>query len=158
MSEPSSPAPHPGHEPAAGAPGNGTAHAVAPPSSRELWGLALPALGALAAEPLMGLLDTALVGRLGAAPLAALGAATAVLNFIFSLLIFLEYGTTLRLARRVGERRLDLMAREAVQMLWLGTGLGILVAALILGATGPLLRLPLTEDRSPASFREDIDD
>ncbi|HEX2028283.1 MAG TPA: hypothetical protein VHF25_09830 [Nitriliruptorales bacterium] len=35
--------------------------------------LALPATGALVADPLLGLVDTAVVGHLGAEPLAAIG-------------------------------------------------------------------------------------
>jgi Na+-driven multidrug efflux pump len=40
---------------------------------REIATLALPALGALAADPLVSMVDTAFVGRLGTVPLAALG-------------------------------------------------------------------------------------
>ena len=43
-------------------------------SARTIFGLALPALGVLAAMPLYLLLDTAVVGRLGSFELAALGA------------------------------------------------------------------------------------
>ena len=43
---------------------------------RELLTLAVPALGALIAEPLYVLADTAVVGRLGTAPLAGLGVAS----------------------------------------------------------------------------------
>lgn len=47
---------------------------------RDIVRLALPALGALVVEPLFLLTDTALVGHLGAAPLAAVGLASAVLQ------------------------------------------------------------------------------
>ena len=49
------------------------------PYDREILRLALPALGALAAEPLYLLADTAIVGHLGTPQLAALALAAAVL-------------------------------------------------------------------------------
>jgi len=121
------------------------------PTRRELLGLAIPALGTLAAEPLMGLLDTAIVGRLGAAPLAALGGATAVLNLFFALVVFLEYGTTLRLARRLGERDTARLVQEAVQMGWIAAGLGVLGTVAFALLPGPLLALV----DMPAGARDD---
>ena len=66
---------------------------------REIAALAVPALGALAADPLVSLIDTAWVGRLGAAPLGALGVASAVfaVSFFFlnsvhiNLLVFCNF-------------------------------------------------------------------
>ena len=49
------------------------------PYDREILKLALPALGALAAEPLYLLVDTAMVGHLGTEELAALAIAAALL-------------------------------------------------------------------------------
>ncbi len=50
------------------------------PYDREIFRLALPALGALAAEPLYLLVDTAIVGHLGTPQLAALALAGALLG------------------------------------------------------------------------------
>ena len=47
---------------------------------RTLLGLMLPVLLSLVAEPLTGLVDTAFIARLGAAPLAALGVGTMALS------------------------------------------------------------------------------
>src|ERR671936_56203 len=69
---------------------------------REILRLALPALGALAAEPLYVLVDTAIVGHLGAVPLAALGLASALLSAVYGVFTFLEYGTTAQVARADG--------------------------------------------------------
>jgi len=55
---------------------------------REIALLALPALGALAAEPLYLLVDTAIVGHLGTPQLAALAIAATVLTTVLSLCIF----------------------------------------------------------------------
>ena len=95
---------------------------------REIMRLAVPALGALVAEPLFLLADSALVGHLGATPLAALGIAGAVLQSVVGLMVFLAYGTTPAVARRLGAGR----SREAVEAgidgLWLAFGIGIVLA------------------------------
>lgn len=114
---------------------------LADPPAREILGLALPALGTLAAEPLLGLVDTALVGHLGAIPLAALGAAAGILNLVFSILIFLEYGTTARLGRRYGAGERAALVDDAVQTFWLATALGILLTVLLAGFARTLLSL-----------------
>ena len=64
---------------------------------REILRLALPALGALAAEPLYILVDTAIVGHLGRSQLAALGAAATALS-VLAIFNFLQYGTTAQVA------------------------------------------------------------
>ncbi|HET8779225.1 MAG TPA: MATE family efflux transporter, partial [Agromyces sp.] len=69
---------------------------------RDILRLAVPALGALVAEPLFLLADTAMVGHLGATPLAGLGLASAVLQTIIGLMVFLAYATTPAVARRLG--------------------------------------------------------
>ncbi len=69
---------------------------------REILRLTLPALGALAADPLVSMVDTAFVGRLGVVPLAALGVNTSIFALTFVVFNFLAYGTTPRVARAVG--------------------------------------------------------
>jgi putative MATE family efflux protein len=110
------------------------------PSSREILDLTIPALVTLAAQPLMGLLDTALLGRVGTAELAALGAANALLNLLAAALIFLEYGTTARLARRFGAGDMNLLRSEAVQMGWLAVILGLALSVVFFFVPGFLLR------------------
>ena len=72
------------------------------PYDREILKLALPALGALAAEPLYLLADTAMVGHLGTEELAALAIAATLLAGAFTLFNFLTYGTTAQVARLHG--------------------------------------------------------
>ncbi len=67
-----------------------------------LLSLALPAVGTLIADPLMGLVDTAVVGRIGAAELGGLGLAVAVLSAVAWVFNFLVYGTTSSVARALG--------------------------------------------------------
>ena len=69
---------------------------------REIFALALPALGALAAEPSYVLVDTAIVGHLGTPQLAALAIAATLLSTGITLFNFLTYGTTARVARLHG--------------------------------------------------------
>lgn len=106
---------------------------------REIVGLALPAMAALAADPLLSLVDTALVGRLGAVPLAALGINVAVFTAAFLVFNFLTYGTTAQVARLRGAGRPEEAARHALQALWLAIGLGVVVTVVLLVAAQPIV-------------------
>jgi putative MATE family efflux protein len=102
------------------------------PHDRRIFALAVPALGALAAEPLYVLVDTAIVGHLGTNQLAALAIAATVLTTAFTLFNFLTYGTTAHVARLHGAGREDEAALVGSQALWLGVAIGVvlLVAAI----------------------------
>lgn len=107
---------------------------------REVLRLAAPALPVLAAEPLYLLVDTAVVGRLGAVPLAGLAVAGVLFAVVTSQLTFLAYGTTARAARLHGAgRRADAVA-EGVQATWLALGIGLLVLAVGQVVAGPVTR------------------
>ncbi|GAA1429813.1 MATE family efflux transporter [Microlunatus lacustris] len=69
---------------------------------REIFGLALPTLATLVSEPLLLLADSAIIGHLGTDALAGLGIAANVLGVLIGLCIFLAYGTTGTVARRLG--------------------------------------------------------
>jgi putative MATE family efflux protein len=106
---------------------------------REILRLALPALGALAAEPLYVLVDTAIVGHLGRPQLAALGLAGSVLAGAFTIFNFLTYGTTAVVARASGAGQHERAARLAAQALWLALGIGLALVVLSEAAAAPLL-------------------
>ena len=118
-------------------------------TDRELLRLAVPAVGALVAEPLYLLADTAVVGHLGTSPLAGLAVASGVLLFAYGMCIFLAYGTTASVARLTGAGRPEAAAAQAVQGLWLAASLGVALAVLgawfgqrllgLLGAEGTVL-------------------
>jgi putative MATE family efflux protein len=95
---------------------------------RDILRLAVPALGALVAEPLFLLADTAMVGHLGATPLAGLGLASAVLQTIIGLMVFLAYSTTPAVARRLGAGDERGAVSSGVDGLWLALGLGVVLA------------------------------
>ncbi|MCU1427112.1 MAG: multidrug transporter MatE [Actinomycetia bacterium] len=97
---------------------------------REILALALPAFGALAAEPLYVLVDTAIVGRLGTKPLAGLAVAGIVLTAVFGIFNFLAYGTTGAVARRVGAGDRKGAAEQGIDGMWLAVGLGLALAVL----------------------------
>ena len=115
---------------------------------REIRALALPALGALAADPLVSMVDTAFVGRLGVLPLAALGINASVFSLAFVIFNFLAYATTPAIARAVGRGAADEAGRVAVHALTLallaGTGALVLLQLLadpilaLMGASGDL--------------------
>jgi len=110
------------------------------PHDREILRLALPALGALAAEPLYVLADTAIVGHLGRPQIAALGLAGVVLAGSFTIFNFLTYGTTAVVARASGAGEADRAARLAAQALWVSLGIGIALFVVLEAAAEPLLQ------------------
>jgi putative MATE family efflux protein len=109
------------------------------PHDREILRLALPALGALAAEPIYVLVDTAIVGHLGRPQIAALGLAGTVLSGAFTIFNFLTYGTTAIVARAAGAGRQERAARLAAQALWLSLALGIALVVVCEAAASPML-------------------
>ncbi len=108
-------------------------------SARTVFGLALPALGVLAAEPIYLLFDIAVVGRLGAMALAGLAIGGLILTQVSTQLTFLSYGTTARASRMHGAGDERGAVREGVQATWLAAGIGGLVIALV-----HLLARPIT--------------
>jgi len=111
------------------------------PDDRAMARLAVPALGALAAEPLYLLADTAIVGHLGTPQLAALGVAGTILTTAFTLFNFLAYSTTARVARLHGAGEEEAAGRIAAQALWLASGLGLALLVAIAALADPLVAL-----------------
>ena len=111
------------------------------PYDREISALALPALGALAAEPLYLLADTAMVGHLGTQQLAALAIAATLLTGAFTLFNFLTYGTTAQVARLSGAAAHEEAGRLAAQALWLASAIGVVLTATLAALAVPLVDL-----------------
>lgn len=108
-------------------------------STRRIAGLAFPALGVLAAEPLYLLFDIAVVGRLGATALAGLAIGGLILGLVASQGTFLSYGTTARSGRHFGAGDRGSAVAEGVQATWLALGFGLVVVIAVQAAAGPLL-------------------
>ncbi len=109
---------------------------------REIARLAVPALGALIAEPLYVLADTAVVGNLlGTIELAGLSIAGQTLLTVHAIMVFLAYGTTAAVSRLLGAGEKQRAAHQAVQGLWLAAGMGVLLGLLVWRFADPILRL-----------------
>ena len=105
---------------------------------REIVTLAVPAFGALVAEPLFVMADSAIVGHLGTAQLAGLGIASALLTTAVSIFVFLAYATTAAVSRRVGAGDMQAAIRQGMDGIWLALLLGAAVIAVVL-PTAPFL-------------------
>ncbi|MEU7911568.1 MATE family efflux transporter [Microbispora bryophytorum] len=122
--------------------GHGRAH------DREILRLAIPAFGALVAEPLFLLTDSVIVGHLPDPALGALGVASAALSALVGLCVFLAYATTAAVARRLGAGDVRQAMRQGMDGLWLAAIIGLAVSVAcwplapfivhLFGATGQL--------------------
>ncbi|MEV8524570.1 MATE family efflux transporter [Streptomyces sp. NPDC052000] len=101
---------------------------------REIVSLAVPAFGALVAEPLFLMADSAIVGHLGTPQLAGLGIAAPLLTTAVSIFVFLAYATTAAVSRRVGAGDLRAAIRQGMDGIWLALLLGAAVVAAVLPA------------------------
>jgi putative MATE family efflux protein len=108
---------------------------------REIVALAVPAFGALVAEPLFVMADSAIIGHLGTAQLAGLGVASALLMTAVSVFVFLAYATTAAVARRVGAGALQAAIRQGMDGIWLALLLGAAVIAVALPMAPAIVEL-----------------
>ncbi|MFP5309975.1 MAG: MATE family efflux transporter [Actinomycetes bacterium] len=119
--------------------------AEAPPGTttgrrhRRILALALPATLTLVADPLLGVVDTAVVGRVSTEALGALGLAVAVLAAVSWVFNFLVVGTTATVARAVGAGDRGAAGRRVAHAGVAALGLGVVIGLLVLLAARPLL-------------------
>ncbi|MFO7280883.1 MAG: MATE family efflux transporter [Thermoanaerobacterales bacterium] len=111
------------------------------PYDREIARLALPAFGALVAEPVYVLTDTAIVGHLGTPQLGGLAVAASILLTLHNVFIFLAYGTTAAVSRLLGAGHDREAAHQAVQSVWLAVIIGAGLVAVGWVAAEPLVGL-----------------
>jgi putative MATE family efflux protein len=104
------------------------------PQDADILRLAVPAFGALVAEPLFLLADSAIVGRIGTTALGGLGVASQALSTLVNVSIFLAYGTTAAVARQLGAGDRRAAIRQGIDGLWLAA----LIGAVVLAAGWPL--------------------
>lgn len=110
-------------------------------NGREILRLAVPAFGALVAEPLFLLADNAIVGHLGVEQLAGVGLASTVLHTAVGLMVFLAYSTTPAVARAIGEGQLGKALAAGRDGVWLALLLGVVLAVAGFVAAEPLIGL-----------------
>jgi putative MATE family efflux protein len=108
---------------------------------REILALAVPAFLALVAEPLFLLADSAIIGHLGTTSLAGLGVASAALLTAANIFVFLAYGTTSIVARRVGAGSERDAVAAGLDGVWLAVGIGVVTGALVAAYAAPLCAL-----------------
>ncbi|MFE1553593.1 MATE family efflux transporter [Streptomyces sp. NPDC058734] len=127
-----------------------TAKPIARRHDREILALAVPAFGALVAEPLFVMADSAIVGHLGTPQLAGLGVAAALLTTAVSVFVFLAYATTAAVSRRVGAGDLQAAIRQGMDGIWLALLLGTAVlVAVVLSAPGLVSLFGASETAAP---------
>lgn len=119
--------------------------------SRGIALLAIPTVLEMAMESTFGVVDALWVGRLGAAALATVGLTESLVVLIFSIALGLSMAATATVARRVGEKDHEGASIAAVQTIFCG-----LVVAVVLGIAGAsfapqLLRLMHAEPAVIAS-------
>ena len=107
-------------------------------TDRRILRLAVPAAGALAAEPLYRLVDTAIVGRIGTSELGGVAIAISILSIVIAGSNFLAYGTTQRVANRLGASEPSAAADVGVQAIWLALFIGTAAAPLLAVGAAPL--------------------
>lgn len=114
---------------------------TAPSNAREILRLAVPAFGALIAEPLFLLADSAIVGHLGVPQLAGVGLASTLLHTAVGLMVFLAYSTTPAVARAIGDGKLNKALGAGRDGVWLALLLGTVLAVAGFLAAEPLVGL-----------------
>lgn len=104
------------------------------PLDREIFALAIPTFATLVTEPLLLIADSAFIGHLGTDQLAGLGIASNLIGIVIGLCIFLAYGTTSTVARRLGsgDRRAALAGGLDGLVLAVLIGIAILIVLQIL--------------------------
>ena len=111
------------------------------PVSRQILALAVPAFGALLAEPLFLLADTAIIGHLGVAQLGGVGVGTTILHTVTGLMIFLAYSTTPAVSRFMGAGNHAAAMDRGRDGVWLALLLGTALAVAGWVSAGPLAGL-----------------
>jgi len=101
------------------------------PIDREVFALAIPNIVSNLSTPLLGLVDTAVVGHLSdSSMLAGVALGTAAFNFIFFIFIFLRKGTTGLTAQALGRNDFGEVRTSAARSVALGALLGSVLLAL----------------------------
>ncbi|GAB4812989.1 hypothetical protein N2152v2_000035 [Parachlorella kessleri] len=109
------------------------------PHDSAILALAVPAMLALAADPLLSIVDTIFVGQAGADPLAALGVNSALFTMSFVVFNFLATATTPLVAASLAHGDKDKAGKVTVQALLLAGVLGMgLWGGLAVGAESAL--------------------
>jgi putative MATE family efflux protein len=114
---------------------------------RKILAMALPALGAIAAEPLYNLADTSVVSHLGRQPLDALAVAGTSLTVIGWVVAFIATSTATAVARARSSDAQEQIGRSVGAAYLVAISLGALVAVVLSLVAPEISRLLLGNDR-----------
>ena len=109
--------------------------------NRQILNLAIPAFGALIAEPLFRTIDSAMVGHLGTVQLAGLALSSTILMTAVGIFIFLAYSTTSITSRAVGAGKTAQGLKAGIDAIWLAFFLGVAVASVMIVAAKQIVVL-----------------
>jgi MATE family, multidrug efflux pump len=103
---------------------------------RDILRLAVPAMLALASQPLLSIGDTAMIGRLGVEPLAARAVGAAIIGGIYWIFTFLSFGTTTLVGYHHGAQDFRACGETYFHALCLALfgGIGVAFAGLLFAA------------------------
>ena len=117
---------------------------------RRIRSLAVPALGALAVEPVYVAVDTAIIGHVGTSELAGVALAATVLSIVVAGSNVLAYGATERIARCRGQGDIVGATRIATQSLWVAIAAAAVLTPLV-ATTGRFITRVVETDPDTAS-------
>src|SRR5262245_62164031 len=95
---------------------------------RVIWSLAWPAIMTFGLESLVGLIDTLMVGPLGAAAVAGVGVGTQILNAVSVMNMALAVGTVALVARHVGANERPIAEAVLQQSIYVALVMALTVA------------------------------
>lgn len=101
------------------------------PWDAEIFSLALPALLTTLLDPLMGLIDASIIGRVGTVQLAAVSCSTVLSNFSTFIFNFLLYTTTPRIAAAASRNDMDQVSKITAHGLWLAIAIGVITSTVL---------------------------
>lgn len=107
--------------------------------NRRILALSVPAAATLIADPLLGIVDTAVVGRVGSVELGALGLSVGLLATLSWVFNFLVYGTTASVSRAIGAGDDDLAGRHLAHAVQVAALIGVIVAVLLVALADALV-------------------
>ncbi len=103
--------------------------------------IAIPALGALAIDPLVTIVDTAWVARLGTVPLAAIAVAGAVFMAVFSVFNFVNVAVTPLVAGEVGRDDIKRAGSIATSAIFIAFAIGVTLAIVFIALSDQVVGL-----------------
>jgi MATE family multidrug resistance protein len=120
---------------------------------RDILRLAVPAMLALASQPLLNIGETAMIGKLGAEPLAARAIGAALTGAIYWVFAFLTFGSTTLIGHHYGAREFKACGEIFSHAVFLAVLGGFFIASLCIIFAADLFRLM---GAAPAVAREGI--